>query len=165
MSHSKPQDSDSDLNHHFANLLREEAAKDQMPDIAERDMDLCDAAADGRLDVVMTLIEQGANIHAYDDEALREAAENGHLDVVKYLVEHGADIDACEGCALCWAAENGHLNIVKYLVAQGADLRVITRGEVLLIAAESAAINYYISKKRRRSTYFFVQKIEYRIMI
>ena len=46
--------------------------------------------------------------------ALEMAANNGHLDVVKYLVENGADVRAWDDCALRWAANNGHLEIVKY---------------------------------------------------
>ena len=38
------------------------------------------------------LVEQGANLHARDEDALRLADKYGHLDVVKYLVEQGADI-------------------------------------------------------------------------
>ena len=61
------------------------------------------------------LIKDGANIHAYDDYALRWAAENEHLDVIKYLVENGADIHAYYDYALRWAAGEGHLDVVKYL--------------------------------------------------
>jgi ankyrin repeat protein len=68
------------------------------------------------LDVVKHLVEQGADIHARDNAALRWATLNGHLDVVKYLVEQGANIHALDDDdALCWAAENGHLEIVNYL--------------------------------------------------
>jgi len=44
------------------------------------------ATLNGHLDVVKSLVESGANIHARDD-ALRWAAENGHIETVKYLVE------------------------------------------------------------------------------
>ena len=37
------------------------------------------------LSTIKELVEQGADIHADDDLALRWAAENGHLEVVKYL--------------------------------------------------------------------------------
>jgi ankyrin repeat protein len=42
--------------------------------------------------VVRYLLEHGANIHAYNDEALRYSALNGHLEMIHYLVEHGANI-------------------------------------------------------------------------
>ena len=74
------------------------------------------------LDNIKFLVENGANIHADDDFALRWSSENGHLEVVKYLVENGADIQAEDNIALRLSAENGHLEVVKYLVEQGADI-------------------------------------------
>jgi len=55
---------------------------------------LTEASKNGRLDLVMVVLNQEANIHTQDDYALRWAAGNGHLDVVKYLVEKGANIHA-----------------------------------------------------------------------
>ena len=49
------------------------------------DKRLHEGAALGQLEAVIITLEQGANIHALNDEALRFASENGHLDVVKYL--------------------------------------------------------------------------------
>jgi hypothetical protein len=40
------------------------------------------------------LVDQGANIHAIDDEALRLNASIGHLEMVRYLVDQGANIHA-----------------------------------------------------------------------
>ena len=61
------------------------------------------------------LVEQGANIHANDDKALRWASENGHLKVVKFLVKLGANINVKNNYALRWASANGHLKVVKFL--------------------------------------------------
>ena len=77
---------------------------------------LINACKAGDLNLVKSLVQSGANIHAQDNAALRWAAGKGHLDVVKHLVEQGADIHALDDDdALCWAAENGHLEIVNYL--------------------------------------------------
>ena len=46
---------------------------------------LIEAAKSGDLDQVRALIKEGADIHAWDDVALRWAASNGHLEVVKLL--------------------------------------------------------------------------------
>lgn len=46
------------------------------------------------------------NHHGLQYHALRWAAAIGHLDVVKYLVEGGADIHVYDDVALRWAAEN-----------------------------------------------------------
>ena len=44
------------------------------------------------------------------------------MEVVKYLVDNGADIHANDDCALRWAAEHGRLEVVKYLIDNGADI-------------------------------------------
>ncbi len=107
------------------------------------------ASALGNLTVVKYLIEQGADIHADNNAALRYATYNGHLPVVRFLVENKADIydpvlrHACWGChlpvieflvehgadmhannyeSLRRASEGGHLPVVKYLVEHGANI-------------------------------------------
>ena len=42
--------------------------------------------------VIKELVEEGANIHVYNDYALRWAVEKDHLDVVKFLVKEGAPV-------------------------------------------------------------------------
>jgi len=83
---------------------------------------LCGASKDGRLDLVMISITEGANIDTGNGWALIVAAVKGHLDVVKYLVERGANIHAQDNYALRLAALNGHLDVVKYLVEKGANI-------------------------------------------
>ena len=80
------------------------------------------ASQEGNLHVVECLISHGAYIHAYDDFALRYASARGHLDVVECLIEHGANIHANNDEAFRWASGNGHLDIVEYLIANGADI-------------------------------------------
>jgi ankyrin repeat protein len=94
------------------------------------------------LDIVKYLIEDlenPANIHANNDEALRFAAYYNYLNVVKYLVEgppnpkrpwHPTNIHANNDEALCNAAENNSLDVVKYLIDQGADINVIKSWDV-----------------------------------
>ena len=88
------------------------------------------------VEVLKSLIKEGADIHTNDDYVLRWAAESDHLDVVKYLVKNGADIHAWNDYVLRWAACNGHLNAVKYLVKNGANIH--SGGDwVLRYAAQS----------------------------
>jgi ankyrin repeat protein len=47
------------------------------------------AAETGDLINLIKSIEQGADIHADNDGALRYSARNGNLDTVKYLIENG----------------------------------------------------------------------------
>ena len=65
------------------------------------------------------LVENGADIHTYDDVPLRVAALNGHLETVKFLVENGADIHTWNDYALRIAKAIGHLKIVNYLKSKG----------------------------------------------
>lgn len=50
------------------------------------------------------------NIHALDDYALRHAALNNHREIVEKLYSKGADIHAFNDCALRWSSPNGTPN-------------------------------------------------------
>jgi len=104
---------------HKRSRLSQRSSLNKKADISN---DLIDAAEKGNLELIKKLVEQGVDVHARDDAALRWAAESGHLDVVKYLVEQGANVHAGDDLALRWAAGNGHLDVVKYLVEQGANV-------------------------------------------
>jgi ankyrin repeat protein len=82
------------------------------------------AASNGYLEVCKLLLENGADVHAWNDHSFRRAAENGHSEVCRLLLEHGADIHAEDDGALRWAALNGHFEICKFLLENGADLTV-----------------------------------------
>ena len=69
----------------------------------------------GNIEVFKELVEQGANIHADNDYAIRLASCNGHLEIVKFLVENGANIHANDNSAIHCASSNGHLDVVEYL--------------------------------------------------
>ena len=74
------------------------------------------------INIVRSLLEQGANIHASDDMALKWASENGYLKTVKLLLEYGADVNSGYNQALRYASKYGHQKIVKFLLKQGADV-------------------------------------------
>jgi len=44
-----------------------------------------------------------------------EASQYGHIEVVKYLVENGANISAQDDIALRWASQNRHIEVINYL--------------------------------------------------
>jgi hypothetical protein len=69
----------------------------------------------GNFEILKYLIENGANIHSRDDEALLFTSYWGKEEMVKYLVENGADIHALDDSALKFARKQGHNEIVKYL--------------------------------------------------
>ena len=89
---------------------------------ADKDSALRWASRNGYLEIVKYLVEHGADIHALNDYALRFASANGHLEIVKFLVKQGANIHACEDYALRWASYYGHIEVVEFLVEQGADI-------------------------------------------
>ncbi len=70
----------------------------------------------GYIEVVKYLVSNGANIYVNDDEPLKTSSIRGHLDIVKYLVSNGANIHAQNDAALRLASERGHTEVVKYLV-------------------------------------------------
>ena len=100
---------------------------------------LYDACYDGELEIVISLLEQGTDIHAENDYAVRRASGFGYLEVVKYLVSQGADINANDNYAVRMASHNGHLEIVRYLVSQGADVHANNNS-----AVQWASLNEYL---------------------
>jgi ankyrin repeat protein len=58
------------------------------------------------------------------NEALSWAARNGRVEVLESLVERGADVDAdvYRGTALTWAASTGSAPAIRALLALGADV-------------------------------------------
>lgn len=86
----------------------------------------------GRLDIVIYLIELGADVKSIADEEssryatpLHFAAANGHLEVVKELIRCGSSIDPIDvnnNTPLLSAIENGQLEVAKFLLRNGANL-------------------------------------------
>jgi hypothetical protein len=97
-------------------------------------IELIDAAEEGDLDLVMELLEAGADIHEDDDGALRVAVQEGHLDVIELLLDSGADIHAEDDLILIYAVQEGHLDVIKLLLDRGANVHA-RDGEVFILAA------------------------------
>ena len=80
----------------------------------------------------------------YGRNALIKAAHTGELEVVKTLIENGADVNAQSRhgiTALMYAASEGNFDIIKYLVEHGADVNIKSEdGET---AIKSAMSNFY----------------------
>ena len=80
------------------------------------------AAKNGNLEIVKTLVQNGADLNSQDHEyytALMLAVMNNHLDIVKYLVEQNADI-TCKDYkgvnALLLSKFKGLNHITEYLM-------------------------------------------------
>jgi ankyrin repeat protein len=76
------------------------------------------ASGHGCLELTKLLLENGADVHATFDLALRVACGNGCIEIVKLLVKHGADVRACNFEPHRKASMNGHSHIVNYLSKQ-----------------------------------------------
>ncbi|HEV2547810.1 MAG TPA: ankyrin repeat domain-containing protein [Stellaceae bacterium] len=90
------------------------------------------AAGDGDLETVKRLLQQGADLNAFDDlgwTPLIHAAKRGHVDVVRCLLAAGAQVDARDearagNTALAEVAAECSLEMAKALVEAGADPRI-----------------------------------------
>ena len=67
------------------------------------------------------LLDRGADIHAWNDQALYWAAWNGHPETVKLLLDRGAKFMLNDN-ALYSAAKYGHTETVKLLLDRGATI-------------------------------------------
>jgi ankyrin repeat protein len=86
------------------------------------------ACRQGFDDVIMLLIDKGADVnavHGYDKTPLFYACQNGHFSTVRLLIENGARVDfrGAQGAAFLIAAlESGHSDVVRFLIENEADV-------------------------------------------
>lgn len=94
------------------------------------ELELHDAAAVGKLDVVNRIVESDpARANAFSPDGfpvLALAAVFGHLDVVRYLAGRGAELNTSANngtsySALTGAVASGHTEIVRWLLQNGAN--------------------------------------------
>ena len=71
---------------------------------------------------VQAMIDNGTDITADDNYAVRLAARYGHTETVRLLIDYGADITADDNRAVRWAASSGHMETVRLLIEHGADI-------------------------------------------
>ncbi len=64
------------------------------------------------------------------NNTLVKAAEDGNLKVVKYMIDNGADIHYNNDQALVYSNENGHYDVVRYLLEKGANANVLKRPNI-----------------------------------
>ena len=100
---------------------------------------LVEAAAEGDVDVVASLLERGADVNSSKDEEGRTplvaGCGSGSTELVKLLIERGAhvnmraDITTEEGSGfitpLCMALMEGHDEVAALLIEHGADVNAV----------------------------------------
>ncbi|SAL76775.1 Ankyrin repeats (3 copies) [Caballeronia peredens] len=77
------------------------------------------AAANGHIDVLKRLLDNGFNVQDLRCEGLWGAAGNGHVDVIRFLSEQGYDIACRNGSALVYAAGGGDTYTVSFFLERG----------------------------------------------
>lgn len=92
-------------------------------------IELLEAAANGRAIRAKCLIKNGANLNYIlkKKSPLHWASYNGHIEVVKFLLDDGATVDLPEGVgnnqtSLHLASIRGHADIAEYLINHGAKI-------------------------------------------
>jgi len=89
---------------------------------------LDEAAYHGHKDVVVLLLEHGADLSGRDNDGrtpLHYAAKTGRTEVTSLLIAHGAEVSAASNYGstpLQYASQNGHTAVVLLLLEKGADL-------------------------------------------
>ena len=96
---------------------------------------LLDAAGNGNARTVKALLDAGADVHAFGDEALCMAAVKGHAEVIRVLLAAGADVHAGDDDGLCVAAGNGYSDASMVLLEGGADVNACARRRPVWLAA------------------------------
>ena len=71
------------------------------------------------INILKSLIANGADVHYNKGLAIREATRKGELETVKFLISCGADINVQMGRLLLYAGDSGNFELGKYLVGQG----------------------------------------------
>jgi hypothetical protein len=87
------------------------------PNEIDNSVALIIASEHGHLEMVKYFKEQGGDIKAKNNKAVRHACKYGHLKVVEYLVENGADITDDDNFCIKWSCRNRHAEIVYYLAS------------------------------------------------
>ena len=110
------------------------------------------AAAAGHLDVVRTLIRNGADVNHTtfsNSTPLRAACFDGRLDIVKYLIEHNADIHIANkynNTCLMIACYRGHRDVVRYLLEKVADPNATANCGATALHFSSERGHFHITK-------------------
>ena len=112
---------------------------------AALDRALLEAAQDGDLDAMSSLIASGADVNGAvpgDGSPLIAAARSGRTIAVTFLLDRGADPNLAvigDGNALIMAAQAGRIDIVQLLLARGANIEQVVQGDENALITASAA--------------------------
>lgn len=98
------------------------------------------AVGKGYTKIIQLLLDEGADIHANNDGALRLAVDHRNVHVIRFLLDKGADVHSNNDLALIRSTEGGHTGIVRLLVEKGADIHA-DNDRPFMNAAESGKVD------------------------
>ena len=84
---------------------------------------LIEAVTDGFIYLVVYFLNNGADIHAFNNQALNSAVNENHIDIIKLLLDRGVKILASTNW-LTIPIQNGRPDIVRLLLDRGANIHV-----------------------------------------
>jgi len=101
---------------------------------AKLNKQLLEAAANGNIEEVKTLIAAGADVNTSNDKTtpLYYAVGEGHTTIVNKLIAAGADVNFVDGSSqthLHMAARFGYIEAARALIAAGADVNALNSSE------------------------------------
>ena len=111
---------------------------------------LTEYAKKGNLDIVKFLLDKGANIHYFNDDALRYAVWENRLETVKFLLDNGADISIFDNGTSIRASKPGYLDMMKFLLEHNIKIIGIEVEETDDINAISLAVEKINEEYRNR---------------
>lgn len=77
------------------------------------------AIMNDNLDMLKLLVNKGANLHRDNDSMLASAVDSGYTEMVKYFLDNGFNVNS-NGGYLTIAIDNNDINMLNYLIAKGA---------------------------------------------
>jgi len=97
-------------------------------------------------DKVKMLLENGADVHAYNDEAIRHCGLNHHIDIgysdvnttqtyietIQSLLQYGANASANNSEILLYNINKKYIAVIKLLIRYGADINQVSNYEIKL---------------------------------
>ena len=113
------------------------------------------ACMSGRLAVVKLLVARGAHYRYSDDWPLCISARSGHLHLVDYLITKGANPRAYSDLPLTWASKNGHLEVIKALVDAGVPISLITNSNHLRYLTFCKTMALRLRERAQKKIFFW----------
>ena len=119
----------------------------------DNDTALIYASENGHKEVVEVLLDNGADVNAYNNygnTALMMASSKGHIKIVEMLLEKEADLDAKNNdgeTALIIANENEHKEVVEMLLDNGADVKTLEEVHKGVLSNAQNRINFLNEKR------------------